>query len=204
MEMADFEGMPLSEQYEKVVTTWHAFSDTVGRYFENEAEPQVVADSLAAHLTSLPAFIESYLADGNERDQEALTAINATLLHLHQETIEHCIEAYNLDKSSFSFIDDEQCEHFVEAFIENIQEIEEQSDALVDIPGSIYQGLRDVLLTNTTTLLNLVDYEYEVEETTEKVSLKNHAIDVGKTALGVFVGMSAYALAKHLSRQRPR
>lgn len=205
MERADFEGMPLSERYENVMNTWHAFSDTVGEYFAKEASPQTIADSLTAHLTSLSAFIKIYLEGDHEQDQEAIATVSTTILHLHQETFEHYVKAYNLDRTDFSFVDDEQREDFVETFIEQVQEIEAEGDIQIDVPKSMYYTLSDALLTNVTTLLNQAGYEYELEEGTEEVeelsenekpSFKSHAIDIGKTALGVFVGISAYALAQ--------
>ncbi len=206
MEMADFEGMPLSERYEVVINTWHAFSDTIGEYFAKETDSQTVADNLTAHLTSLSAFIKIYLEGDHEQDQEAIATVSTTILHLHQETFERYVKAYNLDRTDFSFVDDEQREDFVETFIEKVQEIEAEGDIQIDVPKSMYYTLSDALLTNVTTLLNQADYEYEIEEEkddpSEKPSLKSHAVDIGKIAVGVFVGISAYALAQ--KKRKPK
>lgn len=199
------EDQPLGDSYERVLLTWHAFEDTLDNYFAGKVKPEEVGEHLGNHLVTLLPFIEAFLEGQDERDIEVVSTLMRIVLTLHQRPIRECIKVNNFDEDKFSLIEDGDIENTAEDYLEFLEQVEDEytleEDSKVNIPRNIYENFKDMLTLNTTALLYKADEEY-IKKQERLFRIRNHAIDIGKTAAGVLIGLSAYNLIQRKGKPK--
>lgn len=193
----DFENMPNDEVFREIFSTWKAVDDVFRKYFAKEAGLEEVEEKLNAHTAIIPEFINEYLKTTEDEPEIAIVKLHQILIPLHQEPFRACIQANGLAGDVFKLLTAKEVVERGKKLVKIVQDHEEQGQR-VDIPGSMQAELNTLLASNTTALLSIPVKRYEREHRIEIV--KSHALDIGKTAAGVFVGLSAFALLKRLEK----
>lgn len=192
MEEGNFEDIPLYKSYREVLESWQSVEQCFDDYFENNAQTVAVMDCVVDHVNTLPNFIDEYLETSEESEEDACATLKQNFISMHQTLFQAYIDEYDLSDGEYIFLTDNAVLADSKEFFEQVCTLETENDEPIGIVRSINIVVGYLVLGNARSILETHEAHKEEiqkhEVQSRKDSLKAHATDVAKFALGTIIG----------------
>ena len=194
--MESMHDMPMNESYDRVAVSWNSLTDELERYLTLPTDPQAIGQSVGEHSVALGNFINVYF-EIEEPSQENIASLGTALITLHGDTLTSVIKKHGLEhvynSPIFHLLDADDVHDYTDQLLSD-------PEGDIDIENSLHATISSYLTGNLTVMLNYCQM-IQPEKHDKINTLKDQAVGVGRTALGVFLGLSVFAFTQKFGKR---